>query len=79
MLYLHCSWSSLSSLTGGNKPCWRSAPPGLISLTADSAFSEALSVPPAAVTVCLKPEPQHRSYPEEPRRVPPDPQKCLLI
>lgn len=69
----------LSSLTGGNKPCWRSARLGLISLTGESAFSEALSVPPVVVTVCLKPEPQICSYPEEPRRVPPDPRKCLLI
>lgn len=69
----------LSSLTGGNKPCWRSARLGLISLTGESAFSEALSVLPVAATVCLKPEPQLCSYPEEPRHVPPDPQKCLLI
>lgn len=68
----------LSSLTGGNKPCWRSARLGLISLTGESAFSESLSVPPVAVTVCLKPEPQLCSYPEEPRRVPPDPHKMFI-
>lgn len=68
----------LSSVTGENKPCWRSALPGLISLTAETVFFKALSVPPVAVTLCLKAEPLLCSYPEDPRHVPPDPQKCLL-
>lgn len=68
----------LSLLTGGNKPCWLSAWLGLISLTGESAFSEAPSVPPVAVTVCLKPEPQLCSYPEEPRHVPSDLQKMFI-
>lgn len=68
----------LSPLTGGNKPCWRSARLGLISLTVEFAFSEALSVPPALVTVCLKPEPQLCSYPEEHGFVPPDPPNMFI-
>lgn len=69
----------LSALTGRNKPCWLSAWLGYILLTRESAFSEPLSVPPFAVTVCLKPEPQLCSYPRGPSLVPLDLQRCLLI
>lgn len=76
VLHLHCSWSPLFTDRGKQ---------ALLAICmawpyfTDRRVSEALSVPPVADTLCLKPEPQLCSYPEEPRHVPPDLKKCLLI
>lgn len=79
VLYLRCSWSPLFTDRGKQALLaictawplfhWQES---LHSLK-PSLFS------PAVVTLCFKPEPQLCSYPEEPWRVPPDPQKCLLM
>lgn len=69
----------LSSVTGENKPCWQSWLPGLISLTAETVFSKAPSVPPVVVTLCLKAEPLLCSHPEDPDMYLPTPKKCLRI